>query len=97
MNEVNRVTGVLNGHLGKQKSTDGEGKPWLVGRRYSYADAAFVTWQAMVVRFATKDEYDVDRFPHVKEWLDNLTGRSAIKKVMEDNDRAQEKIRARTK
>lgn len=83
--EINRVTGVLEGHLAQQKqknggSVGGDG-PWLVGNKMSYADIAFVPWQRGAGMAATKDEYDVDNFPHVKEWLGKMTSRESVKTV----------------
>ena len=86
--EINRVTGVLDGHLAKQKeehggsSAGGDG-PWLVGNKLSYADIAFIPWQIRVPRALGKEEYDVDNYPNVKEWLDKMTSREAVRKVLE--------------
>ena len=91
-NEVNRVTGVLEGHLAKQKPAESEDGPWLVGNRISYADIAFVNWQTAIANFVAKDEYDIDNFPQVKRWIQNMTARRSVKIVMESNQRAQQKI-----
>lgn len=42
LNEIKRVSGVLNGVL--------EGREYLVGDRITYADLAFVTWQESIMR-----------------------------------------------
>lgn len=78
--EVNRVSGVLNGHLAQQKQDHGASSdgPWLVGDKYSYADIAFIPWQKLIELALTKDEYNVDDFPYVKEWLDKMTERTAV-------------------
>jgi glutathione S-transferase len=81
--EVNRVSGVLEGHLSKQKEKYGEG-PWLVGNKCSYVDTSFVTYQVGMGFMLTKDEYDVENFPTLKEWLGKLTLREAVKKVLEN-------------
>ena len=85
--EINRVSGVLEGHLAKEKEKYGGGGdaegPWLVGNKYSYADIAFVMWQALVGHALGKDEYDVDNFPHVKEWLGNMAKREPVKAALE--------------
>ncbi|KAM0799526.1 glutathione S-transferase [Usnea florida] len=84
--EINRVSGVLEGHLAQQKQKYGGGDadgPWLVGNKYSYVDIAFVVWQALVGHALGKDEYDVDSFPHVKEWLGNMTEREMVKAALE--------------
>lgn len=90
--EINRVTGVLEGHLAKQKGnvaesgeTGGDG-PWLVGDRISYADLAFVPWQAMLDRIQfdpeVKEKYDLNKFPNVKKWLGNMLARPAVTKAL---------------
>ena len=85
--EINRVTGVLESHLAKQKEahsgSDGGDGPWLVGNKLSYADLAFVPWQSMIGMGLEKDLYDVDNFPHVKEWLNKMTSRGEVKAVIE--------------
>ena len=85
--EINRVTGVLENHLAKQKEafsvSDGGDGPWLVGNKLSFADLAFVTWQSMSRMGLVKDQYDVDNFPHVKEWLGKMTSRGEVKAVIE--------------
>ena len=81
LKEIHRVCGVLEGHLAKQsKGANGDGL-WLVGGNFSYADIAFVPWQVTVGRFLGKDEYNIEDFPHVKEWLDKMNARESIEKV----------------
>lgn len=80
-NEVKRVTGVLETHLKKQeKGADG---PWLVGNKPSYADFAFVPWQAGISR-ALGDKIDLSGFELVKDWLERLNTIPAIKRVLEE-------------
>lgn len=82
-NEVNRVTGVLDGYLAQQKKQHPEGDgPWLVGNKYSYADIAFISWQRLMPLFLEKDQYDPENYPHMKEWLDKMMAREPIKKVL---------------
>jgi glutathione S-transferase len=85
--EVNRVSGVLDSYLAQQKlkhsdsvSSDG---PWLVGNKMSYADIAFVSYQKIISMVLGKDEYNEDSFPVLKEWLDRMTSREAVKTVLE--------------
>ncbi|KAK7744535.1 hypothetical protein SLS53_003420 [Cytospora paraplurivora] len=82
--EVARVSGVLEGHLGRQKEAarGGDG-PWLVGGRFSYADLAFLYWQKAVYMILEKEVYDPDEFPLVKDWIDRMSARPAIKKVLD--------------
>lgn len=84
VNEVNRVTGILDRWLEKQKkenpSTDG---PWLVGKRISYADIAFVQWQRVIRMFFQGDGYDVKQYPLVDEWLEKMLARDNVKRGLE--------------
>ena len=43
INEVNRVTGVLEGHLAQKDGTKIGDGPWLVDNKYSFADIAFLS------------------------------------------------------
>ena len=93
VDEMNRVTGVLEGWLQKQNleySSGGNEKnggdndgPWLVGNKLTYADLAFVPWQALIMKALSVEECDLDKFPLVKEWLRKLTGRETVKGVIE--------------
>ncbi|ORY68453.1 glutathione S-transferase [Pseudomassariella vexata] len=78
---VNRVTGVVEGHLAKEKEKAG-GKgdgPWLVGNKMSYADISWVSWQVIIAKvLLSKDEYDVENYPHVKEWLEKMASRESV-------------------
>lgn len=85
--EVNRVSGVLEGWLAQQKqeygnSADSNG-PWLVGNKLSYADLAFISWQKIIGLILTKDEYNEDNFPCVKEWLGKMFSRDLVKIAFE--------------
>ena len=80
--EINRVTSVLEGHLARQKEKYSSG-PWLVGNKFSYADLAFLSWQNAMGFVLAKEQYDVDNYPHVKEWLANMNGREKVKVVNE--------------
>lgn len=77
MNEIKRVTGVLETHLAKNG-------PWLVGNKFTYADLSFVPWQLLIHMKVSSDEFDVDSFPHVKQWIDTMMSRPTIKKLMEE-------------
>lgn len=78
--EINRVTAVLEGHLAKQEEGEGEGGRWLVGGKCSYADIAFIAWQVTVARVAKPEEYSVEKYPHVKAWLDRMLEREGTKR-----------------
>ena len=79
--EVNRVTGVLDAHLAEQKGDNG---PWLVGNKMTYADLAFVPWQRLITFVAAKEEYDADKYPHMKKWLDHMLELDSVKKAIEE-------------
>ena len=85
--EVNRVSAVLDGHLGRQKreyEVKGEtGGPWLVGNKFSYADLAFVSYQKIIGMILEKQEYNEDDYSHLKEWLDKMSSRESVKIVLE--------------
>ncbi|KAK0646733.1 glutathione S-transferase Ure2-like protein [Cercophora newfieldiana] len=81
VNEVNRVTGVLERVLAeeKRKFPGVEGGPWLVGGRYSFADLAFVSWQTIVEKVLSKGEYDSEEYPEVKGWIGRMLEREAVR------------------
>lgn len=83
--EVARVTGVLEGHLGRQEGEAGDG-PWLVGGRFSYADLAFLSWQRVLPMILGKEVYDPDEFPLVKGWVRRMVARPALEKVLAELD-----------
>jgi glutathione S-transferase len=81
--EVNRVSGVLDGWLAKQKENhagSGDG-PWLVGNKLSYADLSFVTWQKIILRMLTKEQFTEDDYPNLKDWLNRITERESVGKI----------------
>ncbi|KAE8419766.1 glutathione S-transferase [Aspergillus pseudocaelatus] len=78
--EVNRVTGVLEGWLEKQAGLYGEGDgPWLVGGKLSYVDLAFVPWQRIPGAVVGVEDFDLDKFPFVKGWLERMMGREGVR------------------
>lgn len=83
--EVNRVSGVLESYLALQKEkyggSSGSDGPWLVGNKISYADISFCSWQKIIALVLTKEEYDEDKFPLVKGWIDRMFSRETIKRV----------------
>ncbi|KUJ06634.1 glutathione S-transferase Ure2-like protein [Mollisia scopiformis] len=87
--EVNRVTGVLDGHLAKQKVGPDSDGPWLVGDKYSFADMVFVSWQKIISLVTTKEEYSLDAYPHVKEWHGKMMERGPVKEAMAAGKPAQ--------
>lgn len=82
--EIRRVTGVLNRAL--------DGREWLVGGKYSFADFSFLTWYNSVVPRITGDTLDMEKeFPNVNSWLERMRTRPAIAKVMKDKASAAPK------
>jgi glutathione S-transferase len=79
VNEIRRVSGVLDRAL--------QDKEFLVGGKFSYADAAFVTWYAIVFLFADKFNLETD-FPLLNAWLERIKARPAIAKILQDRDAA---------
>ncbi|KAI9934516.1 hypothetical protein ASPWEDRAFT_643090 [Aspergillus wentii DTO 134E9] len=78
--EINRVTGVLEGHLKSQKEKTGSA--WLVGDSLSYVDLAFIPWQLGVARMLEKADYDQDAYPHVKEWIESMTAKEEVSQAI---------------
>lgn len=77
--EIRRVSGVLDRTL--------QSKDFLVGSKFSYADAAFVTWYGIVFLFADKINLETD-FPILNAWLERLKARPAIAKALQDREAA---------
>jgi len=80
--EIARITGVLEGHLGGQKVDAGSDGPWLVGNKISYADLAFISWQTVITKIIEKDQYNLDDFPHVQQWLGKMSSRKSVKAAL---------------
>lgn len=76
--EMNRVTAVLEGYLAKQKLASGSDEAWLVGNKISFADLSFVPWYTVMDFFLPSDQYDVNNYPHVKQWLGNMDSRKPV-------------------
>lgn len=80
LNEIRRVSGVLDGFMAKHE--------YLVGGRYSYVDAAFVPWYAIVPRL-TGDAIDLAKdFPNLNAWLARVKARPAVAKMVQDRTEA---------
>ncbi|KAH8675580.1 putative glutathione S-transferase [Xylariales sp. PMI_506] len=77
--EIRRVSGVLDRVL--------QDKEFLVGGKFSYADAAFVTWYAITRLFPDKFNLETD-FPRLHAWLERLRARPAISKILQDREAA---------
>jgi glutathione S-transferase len=79
VSEIRRVSGVLDRTLQK--------KEFLVGGKFSYADAAFVTWYGILSLFAEKINLETD-FPILNAWLEGIKARPAIAKILQDRETA---------
>ncbi|EXJ77020.1 glutathione S-transferase [Capronia epimyces CBS 606.96] len=80
--EIRRVSAVLDGVLAARKAGQVGDGPWLVGNRISYADLAFIPWHVTIGAFLDKDEYNLDEFPHLKDWFARISSRPSVKKVL---------------
>ncbi|KAI1823923.1 glutathione S-transferase [Xylaria intraflava] len=79
LNEINRVTAVVEGHLAKQKATAGADGPWLVGDKPTFADLSWYTWQWTVTLALGDEIIDYTKYPNVKAWLDKMASRPSVK------------------
>ncbi len=69
-NEVHRIFGVMN--LGLHQ------KRYLAAGQYTIADMICYPWAATW----KGRQFEIDEFPHVKSWLDEIGERPAVKKAM---------------
>jgi len=79
INEIRRVSGVLDRFL--------QDKDFLVGGKFSYADASFVTWYLIMSLFAENVNLEAD-FPILNAWLERSKARPAIAKIIQDREAA---------
>jgi glutathione S-transferase len=74
------VLGVVDGHLRKQ------GTGYLVGNKATYADLAWVTWDALL-QWLVPDLDLATEFPDFNAWHQRLVERPAVKKTFADKDK----------
>lgn len=80
VNEIRRVSGVLDRFL--------KDKEFLVGGKFSYADAAFMTWYVVaVLLFADRLNLETD-FPLLNAWLERIKTRPTTAKILRDQETA---------
>lgn len=80
-NEIKRVTGVLDLHLGRR------GSKFLVGDKCTYADLMFVPYiKSLGVMIAP--EIDTKVYKEYTAWVDRVWERPAVKKVLGMMDQA---------
>lgn len=70
-NESNRLFGVMNTRLGDA--------PYFAGADYSIADIALYPWTLQ----AERKGVDIDDYPHVKRWQQDVAARPAVQRGME--------------
>jgi glutathione S-transferase len=96
VNEIKRVTGVLDRWLGEQKEAhkdDIKDGPWLVGNKFSFADVAFISWQKIAAATHAEDGFDMNAFPHAKDWYERMTAKESLKAVLDTYDAEMAKRR----
>lgn len=60
-----------------------EGKQWLVGEKFSFADISFLTWYQVVLERLLKDSFNVaEEAPNVSGWLERMKARPAVQSVI---------------
>ncbi|KAG9228904.1 glutathione S-transferase Ure2-like protein [Amylocarpus encephaloides] len=78
--ETNRVSAVLEKYLGEQKdqygSAAGFDGPWLVGNKFSYADASFLLWHVVIQMVVSTEEFDEDEYPILKDWAARMAAQA---------------------
>jgi glutathione S-transferase len=84
--EINRVTSVLEGQLVQEKKQYGESGdgPWLVGNKFSYLEAVFVPYQRVAALLLKDDGFNEDKYPHVKEWIDKILSRGKVSYILDN-------------
>lgn len=85
VNEIKRVTGVLEGVL--------EGKTFLVGEKCTYADLAFISWQDIAQDVIVGPEEDLAKqFPNVEAWMGRMKERTSVKTVHDEAERKKSEM-----
>lgn len=87
--EVGRVVGVVDLHLTRQ------GTDYLVGDKVTYADIMFVPYFSGVSVLAPS--VDVTEQKAYTAWLNRLTARPAVKRILERIAKEKELVEAETK
>ena len=83
-NEVNRLYGVLNKQLEKNK--------WIAGEEYSIADMACFPW---IIPYERQGQ-DLNEFEYLKKWFDNMKNRKAVEKGVNVGKEEREKMNLAT-
>lgn len=69
-NESLRLTSLLDVRLAES--------PWLAGSTYSIADIMHYSW----LRIADYAGIDVNKFPHVRAWIDRISARPTVQRAI---------------
>ncbi|KAL4999868.1 glutathione S-transferase [Aspergillus recurvatus] len=79
--EVHRILGVLNTAL--------EGRAWLVGDKCTFADFAFLPWNARLnmVLLTPEGEDPLAPYPNVAAWQKRLESRESWRKAMQTREK----------
>ncbi|KAG8169276.1 hypothetical protein KVR01_000021 [Diaporthe batatas] len=80
-NEIKRVTGVLDLHLGR------EGSQYLVGDKCTYADLVFLPY-IKFLNVLIAPEINTKTYKEYEKWVERLCDRPAVKKVFALMDQA---------
>ncbi|KAK0515202.1 hypothetical protein JMJ35_002581 [Cladonia borealis] len=73
-NELKRIVGVLDRTL--------KGQEWLVGDKSTYADLAFVMWNAQIDSIMKGHDWNIAEYPNFRRWQETMLARDSLKKVM---------------
>jgi len=85
VNEVKRVTKVLNDHL------EAAGTPYLTGDKCTYADLSFVPWIVLLdVMIMPKEDADemIAGLPAYKKWIESIMARESVKTTLKKREEA---------
>ena len=80
--EIDRVCGVLDIQLQKSE--------YLVGNKCTYADLSFINWGVMIP-FLAQGQDITSKHKAYTAWMEKITSRPAVKKVMKDKEEATKK------
>ena len=78
--EIERVTMVLDTWLQKHE--------YLVGDKCTFADLSFITW-ASIAPYLTNGQDVTSKYKAYNAWLQKLTSRAAVKKVLADKQKVE--------
>ena len=70
-----------------------QGKEYLVGNKYSFADLSFIPWYATMDTYIGEEEmaHLAKEFPSYSAWMERLMARPAVKKIVPAKDASSSK------